>query len=110
MHSRTRKAFFDMPISIALDGPSGAGKSTIAKAVSARLGAMYLDTGAMYRTVGLHMLRKGISLADTAAVEAELPDVHVRVSYENGKQLMYLNGEVALTSNKRHSTKHEGEM
>lgn len=82
-----------MPISIALDGPSGAGKSTIAKAVAERIGAMYLDTGAMYRTVGLHMVRKGVSLADTAAVVAELPSVRVRVAYEDGRQQMYLGEE-----------------
>jgi len=82
-----------MPVSIALDGPSGAGKSTIAQEVAKRLGAMYLDTGAMYRTVGLYMLRKGVALSDRAAVVAQLPDVNVRVAYEGGVQKMYLNGE-----------------
>lgn len=82
-----------MPISIAIDGPSGAGKSTVAKAVAARIGAMYLDTGAMYRTVGLHMVRRGISLADRAALCAELPHVPILVRHENGVQAMYLADE-----------------
>lgn len=82
-----------MPISIAIDGPSGAGKSTVAKDVAARIGAMYLDTGAMYRAVGLHMVRRGIALTDTAAVEAELPLVPIGVKHENGVQAVYLGEE-----------------
>lgn len=82
-----------MPISIAIDGPSGAGKSTVAKAVAARIDAMYLDTGAMYRTVGLHMVRRGISLADHVAICAELPHVPILVRHENGVQAMYLAEE-----------------
>ncbi len=82
-----------MPISIAIDGPSGAGKSTIAKEVSKRLDALYLDTGAMYRSVGLHMHRRGISLTDIPAVEKELPNVDLRVRYENGSQHVYLGEE-----------------
>ena len=78
--------------SIALDGPGGAGKSTIAKAVAKRLGAMYLDTGAMYRTVGLHFTRKGL-LEDKAAIAAQVNDVRISVQFENGVQHMLLEGE-----------------
>lgn len=82
-----------MPISIAIDGPSGAGKSTVAKDVAARLGAMYLDTGAMYRTVGLYMLRSGVRIDDAAAVVKNLPGLPIEVRHENGQQAMYLDGE-----------------
>ena len=78
--------------SIAIDGPAGAGKSTIARAVADRLGAMYLDTGAMYRAVGLYFLRKGLD-GDAKAVAAGVGAVQVTVKPENGKQRMYLDGE-----------------
>lgn len=78
--------------SIAIDGPAGAGKSTIAKAAAEALGAMYLDTGAMYRTVGLHFTRKGL-LEDTAAIAAQVDGVCIRVQFENGVQHMLLEGE-----------------
>ena len=78
--------------SIAIDGPAGAGKSTIARAVADRLGAMYLDTGAMYRAVGLYFMRKGLD-EDAKAVAEGVGAVQVAVKPENGKQRMYLNGE-----------------
>ena len=78
--------------SIALDGPAGAGKSTIARAVAERLGAMYLDTGAMYRAVGLYFTRKGL-IEDDRAVAGGVRDVHVTVKPENGKQRTFLEGE-----------------
>ena len=78
--------------SIAIDGPAGAGKSTIARAVAERLGAMYLDTGAMYRAVGLHFLRRGLD-ADAKAVAEGVGAVKVSVKPEDGKQRMYLDGE-----------------
>ena len=78
--------------SIAIDGPAGAGKSTIAKAAAEALGAMYLDTGAMYRTVGLHFTRKGL-LENAAAIAAQVNDVRIRVQFENGVQHMLLEGE-----------------
>ena len=59
--------------SIAIDGPSGAGKSSVARAVAEKLGAMYLDTGAMYRAVGLYMLKNGVPLDDPAAIAAHCP-------------------------------------
>ena len=81
------------PFSIAIDGPAGAGKSTIAKALAAELGAMYLDTGAMYRAFGLAMLRLGIDPHDTDAVVAKIHDVDVTVEYVDGAQRIYLDGE-----------------
>ncbi|HIS04284.1 MAG TPA: (d)CMP kinase, partial [Candidatus Pullichristensenella avicola] len=65
--------------SIAIDGPSGAGKSSVARAVAEKLGAMYLDTGAMYRAVGLYMLKAGVPLNDASAIAANCPGVDVRV-------------------------------
>lgn len=79
--------------SIAIDGPSGAGKSTIAKILARRLNAMYLDTGAMYRTIGLYMLRHEININDAAAVADNVGKVNISVGYEDGVQKMYLDGE-----------------
>ena len=80
-------------IRIAIDGPGGAGKSTIAKAVAKRLDILYVDTGALYRTVGLYVRRLNIDPKDNAAVTAVLPDLNIEVKYENGAQRVYLNGE-----------------
>lgn len=77
--------------SIALDGPAGAGKSTVAKAVAAQLGAVYLDTGAMYRTVGLYMKRKGIEGTGAIGAAAREPEIEIR--FVDGVQRMYLGGE-----------------
>ena len=80
--------------SIAIDGPSGAGKSSVARAVAEKLGAMYLDTGAMYRAVGLYMLKNGVPLDDPAAIAAHCPGVDVRVGYgRDGRQCVYLGEE-----------------
>ena len=78
---------------IALDGPSGAGKSTVAKALAARLGLVYLDTGAMYRAVGLKALRLGLPLKDEQALLPMLEETQLRVTRENGEQHVYLDGE-----------------
>ena len=78
---------------IALDGPAGAGKSTVAKAISRKLNIMYLDTGAMYRAVALHMLDNGISVNEPQKVEKALEDIDLLVKYEDGMQKMYLKGE-----------------
>ena len=78
--------------SIALDGPSGAGKSTIAKALANALNARYLDTGAMYRTVGLYMTREGI-VNDAEAVAARVTEVPLEVRFDGDKQLMFLGDE-----------------
>ena len=80
-------------ISVAIDGPAGAGKSTIARAVAARLGFIYVDTGALYRAVGLYGLRKG---ADTTSAEQMLPlldEITVELAYVEGEQRVLLNGE-----------------
>lgn len=79
---------------VAIDGPSGAGKSTIARSVAQALGFVYVDTGAIYRTVGLAAMRRGIDPEDAAAVEAMLPSLRIELRYgDDGLQRMYLNGE-----------------
>lgn len=80
-------------IQIAIDGPSGAGKSTVAKALAKKLGIVYVDTGALYRTVGYYVRSKETDPKDAAAVEALLPGVQIDLRYENGVQKVYLNGE-----------------
>ena len=80
-------------IRIAIDGPSGAGKSSLSRAVAAALGIVYVDTGALYRTVGYFAHSRGISIPDIADVVPLLPEVSIEVRYENGTQCVYLNGE-----------------
>lgn len=80
-------------ISIAIDGPSGAGKSTISRTVAEKLGYLYVDTGALYRTIGLYVLRKGGDPKNEQQVEALLPELKVDMGYENGIQQMFLLGE-----------------
>ncbi len=82
-------------ISVAIDGPSGAGKSTLARRAAAEMGYLYVDTGAIYRTVALGALRRGVEPADAAAVEPILKDMQIRLVYnpEDGLQHMYLDGE-----------------
>lgn len=80
-------------INIAIDGPAGAGKSTIAKGVAARLGFIYVDTGALYRTVALACVRAGVDPADEKAVGEELKKIRVELGFKDGTQLVYLNGE-----------------
>ena len=81
-------------ISVAIDGPSGAGKSTLAKSVAAKLNYLYVDTGAIYRTIGYHVFTKGIDPRDEAAVSGELPAIQVQLTYgEDGLQHMLLNGQ-----------------
>ena len=77
---------------IALDGPSGAGKSTIAKRLSAELGFVYVDTGAMYRTVGLYCLQNNVDIDDEAAVGAVLGNINIELKYIDGEQRILLNG------------------
>ena len=81
-------------VSIAIDGPSGAGKSTLAKRLAERLGFVYVDTGAIYRTIGLRALRSGVDPKDAGAVAAMLDQVHLEIRYgEDGLQHMMLDGE-----------------
>jgi len=79
-------------IRVALDGPSGAGKSTIAKAVAAKTGLVYVDTGALYRTVGLYSIENGVAHDDEAGIIATLDRIDIDLAYENGQQCVYLNG------------------
>lgn len=80
--------------SVAVDGPSGAGKSTLSKEVAKELGIVYVDTGAIYRTIGLYVQRRGIDPKDTAAVLAALPDIRIGMDHDaDGMQRMLLNGE-----------------
>ena len=80
--------------SVAVDGPSGAGKSTLAKAAAAKLGIVYVDTGAIYRSIGYYVYRKGIDPKDAPAVIVILPELDIRMRYgEDGVQRMILNGE-----------------
>ena len=80
-------------IRIAIDGPGGAGKSTVARAVAAKLGIVYVDTGALYRTVGLFVKQAGISPDDASAVAACLGDITLEIKYLDGTQHVFLNGE-----------------
>lgn len=80
--------------SIAVDGPSGAGKSSLAKAIAAELHILYVDTGAIYRTIGCYARRKGVETADTEAIIALLPEVEIGMCYDaQGLQHMLLHGE-----------------
>lgn len=84
----------DKHFSVAIDGPSGAGKSTIAKAAAARFGFIYVDTGAIYRTVGLAAARAGLPLGAEDGVLELLPGLNISFGYgSDGTQRMYLNGE-----------------
>ena len=80
-------------IHIAIDGPSGAGKSTIARLVAARLGFMYIDTGALYRSVGVAALKRGFDPGDEKKVEQMLPTIRVTLGFVDGIQHVYVNDE-----------------
>lgn len=80
-------------MNIAIDGPAGAGKSTIAKILAARLGILYLDTGAMYRAIGYKAIKSGVSVTDLESVEKMLKETDVDVKIEDGVQHVYVDGE-----------------
>lgn len=80
-------------INVAIDGPAGAGKSTIAKAAAKKLGYIYVDTGALYRTVGVYSIRTKTDYKDSEAVEKTLPHIHVDLKFLGGVQHVFLNGE-----------------
>ncbi len=82
-----------MSDTIAIDGPAGAGKSTIAKLVAKQKNYIYVDTGAMYRAMGLYMVRKGISVKEEEAVSKACEDVVISIQYKDGEQIVLLNGE-----------------
>lgn len=82
-----------MSFNIAIDGPAGAGKSTIARAAARSLGFLYVDTGAMYRAIALHLLRNHVEAEDTDKIEELLADMTIRIIYSGGEQQIILNGE-----------------
>ena len=82
----------DKIINIAIDGPGGAGKSTISKTLAKKLDILYVDTGSLYRTIGLFVKMKDVNPKDADAVTAILPEISIEVKYENGAQVNYLNG------------------
>jgi len=82
-----------MAINIAIDGPAGAGKSTIAKKIASKYSFIYVDTGAMYRTMALFYLRQGTDVTDEAAVSALCEEIKVEIQYIGGTQHLVLNGE-----------------
>ena len=79
-------------IRIAIDGPGGAGKSSVAKAVSGALGIIYVDTGALYRNIGLYMLDNGIDTKDQDKVIPALDNISIEMRFEDGRQIILLNG------------------
>lgn len=78
---------------IAIDGPAGAGKSTIAKALAKKIGFIYVDTGAMYRAIGLFVMDNGLDMQNEEALRAALNQVTLDIGYADGVQQVYLNGE-----------------
>ncbi len=82
-----------MGINIAIDGPAGAGKSTIAKQIARKLGYIYVDTGAMYRAMALYLLRGEILPSETEKINEKCREADISIGYENGEQIVYLNGE-----------------
>ncbi len=78
---------------IAIDGPSGAGKSSIAKALAKKMSIVYVDTGALYRTIGYYVRSQGVDPKDADGVTRLLPEIRIEVKYEDGTQCVYLNGE-----------------
>lgn len=83
----------NMGYNVAIDGPAGAGKSTIAKRIAKELGFVYVDTGAMYRALAIHFLKKGLKPEDTEAIKEACKNATVTLQYEDGIQQVYLNGE-----------------
>ena len=82
-----------MSFNIAIDGPAGAGKSTIAKKIAKKLGYIYVDTGAMYRAMALYLIREKIDPSDTEMINIQCDEADITIGYENGEQIVYLNGE-----------------
>ena len=80
-------------MNIAIDGPAGAGKSTIARRVAKEKGYIYVDTGAMYRAIGLYFLNEGVDAENASAVLTALAAIQVEIKYENAEQQVYLNGK-----------------
>jgi len=85
-------------VSVAIDGPAGAGKSTLARRLAAEMGYIYVDTGAMFRTIGLYALRAGKDPKDNAAVNALLPEIELHFAFIDGEQHIYLKEEDVSTA------------
>lgn len=82
-----------MSYNIAIDGPAGAGKSTIARQIAGKLNYIYVDTGAMYRAMALFLLREGVRPEQTAEIDKKCEEADITIRYENGEQVVLLNGE-----------------
>lgn len=82
-----------MSFNVAIDGPAGAGKSTIAKRVAKKLGFVYVDTGAMYRAMALYLLKNNVDKNNQEAIGSKCRDADISIRYENGEQIVLLNGE-----------------
>ncbi|MBR3511972.1 MAG: (d)CMP kinase [Clostridia bacterium] len=82
-----------MAFVVAIDGPAGSGKGTLAKLISEKYGLVNVDTGAMYRCLTLYLVRKGITVEEVDKVEAELPNINIRIERRDGEQYFYLNDE-----------------
>lgn len=80
-------------MNIAIDGPAGAGKSSIAKLVAKKLEFVYIDTGAMYRAMALYFIKNGIDTKEEAEVSAHCDEISITITYENGSQQIFLNGD-----------------
>ena len=80
-------------IKVAIDGPVGAGKSTVAKLIAKKMNIIYVDTGAMYRTVGLYAIRKGIETTNHEELKNIIDEINIDVEIKDGEQLIYLNNE-----------------
>lgn len=97
MLSKMKEGTFIM-VSVAIDGPAGAGKSTLARRLAADFGYIYVDTGAMFRAIGLYALRAGKDPKDNEAVNALLPNITLEFAFIEGEQHIYLNGEDVSTA------------
>lgn len=96
LRRKVHKKFMEcnkLPVAVAIDGPSGAGKSTIARILAKQLGFIYVDTGALYRAIGLSVLRRGIDPDDRSAVEGFLEELSVELKYCHQEQCVFVNGE-----------------
>lgn len=82
-----------MSYNVAIDGPSGAGKSTIAKIVASKLNSIYIDTGAMYRTIALYLIRNGIDCNNEEEIKKVIDNINVDIKHENDIQQLFLNNE-----------------